>query len=149
MALEFENRIAAGWIAKATLEGSDSYGLENLPVQSTYQISKYLFPWMCLDGEITTYPDYRRETRASGLYEIVDGDQFWIWGFKVLAPDMIDYWELTFPTNSPVTVKTRKTASTFGVYQARILNPRKNAYKRIDGNALDYKVEFYLGTELL
>lgn len=148
MSLEFEYRIAAGWIAKATLEGSDSYGLENLPVQSTYQISKYIFPWMCIDQDIMSYPDRRRQTRAGGLYEIIDGDLFWFWGMKIFTPDQIDFWQASYPSNTPVTVKTRKTASTFGVYQAYILNPRPNAYKRIDGNALDYKIEFFLATEL-
>lgn len=149
MTLEFEYRQAAGWIAKATLEGSDSYGIENFPVQATYQISRYLYPWLCIDQDLSTYPERRRSSRAGGLYEIEDGDLFFVQTFKIFTPDMIDYWEATFPTNTPVTVKARKKPSAFGVYQAYILNPRRNAYKRIDGNALDYKVEYYLATELV
>lgn len=149
---EFPYRIAVGWIATGALEGSNSYLLTELPIQSD-QFSRLLNPWGPPSDDLTTFPQYARYGQYSATTQWSDGPIRFDWCLKYLTEEMAYYWEYTLLYGNgvlqtiPVTVKTRKSAgeNSFGVYWGYANRAKPNVdYKRGVRGLNDY-IQHFVG----
>lgn len=142
-------QIAAGNIAKATLQGSATYTIETFALASDMGGSKR---WT-VPGDDSTFPQPARIVRTADGNSRADGYYEWVWVFdfmtegQLAALDTLLSWSDS-AWSAACTVQLRMPDGAFDCYQAIAHRPEPRALKRSERGFVGVSIRFTNGVLL-
>jgi hypothetical protein len=121
-------RWAVGHLDAATINASDSYLIENEPIQPDQPTSR---PWLAPSDSLTRYPHPARVTSMMDGTRVADGFIVGEFGFSYLTEGQMAYLDTKFGWSDTVwsaeaTIKVRRQTGVFVVIQCLLHRPMPN-----------------------